>query len=86
VVEDNRLLREGLAAMLKEQSDIACATCTGNPDALTKGRRFSPDVILLDLGFRSQSALRVVGSITSGLPGARIIVMDLAPVQTELVE
>jgi DNA-binding NarL/FixJ family response regulator len=86
IVEDNRLLREGLAAMLKEQPDIAVVASLSSGEALVRGKRLSPDVILLDFVLRNRTSLRLVHSILKTHPAARVIVMDLAPVQPSLVE
>lgn len=86
LIEDNRLLREGLTAMLKGQSDITVEPSSGNSDAVLKGKKLKPDVVLLDLGLRSQSSMRVLKLIKKNTPDAKVIVMDLAPVQTELME
>lgn len=86
VVEDNRLLREGLTAMLREQSDITVVASLGSGDALVRKERLKPDVVLLDLGLRNENCLRVVEVIKKKRPETKIIVMDLAPVQTTLVE
>jgi DNA-binding NarL/FixJ family response regulator len=86
VVEDNRLLREGLTAMLKEQSDFKVVASLGNGDTLVGGRGLKADVILLDLVLRSRNSVRLVESIKARRPEARIIVMDLAPVQPTLMD
>ncbi len=86
VVEDNRLLREGLSVMLKEQPDIAVVAALGSGEALLRGRPRRPDVILLDFVLRSKNSLRLVESIRAKYAKARIIVMDLAPIQPALVE
>jgi two-component system nitrate/nitrite response regulator NarL len=86
LIEDNRLLREGLTAMLKEQPDITVVPSSGNSDAMLKGKKLKPDVVLLDLGLRSQSSMRVLKLVQLNTPDAKVIVMDLAPVQTELME
>ncbi len=86
IVEDNRLLREGLTAMLKEQSDIRVVASLGNGNALVRGRALKADVVLLDLVLRGRNSLRLVESIKAKKPEARIIVMDLAPVQPALVD
>jgi DNA-binding NarL/FixJ family response regulator len=86
IVEDNRLLREGLAAMLREQSDIAVVAALGNCDSLLRPGRRKIDIILLDLLLRHQNSLDLVESIKKKNRGARIIVMDLAPVQTTLID
>ena len=86
LIEDNRLLREGLTAMLKEQPDIRIVASAGNSDAMQKWRRLRPSVVLLDVGLRSLSSLRLVKLVKKNTPDAKVIVMDLAPVQTELME
>ena len=86
LIEDNRLLREGLTAMLREQPDINVIASSGDGDALQKRKKHRPDVVLLDLGLRSQNSLRTVELVKKSVPEAKIIVMDLAPVQSELVE
>ena len=86
LIEDNRLLREGIAAMLNDQPDIRAVTATGNGDAPEKARKFKPQVVLLDLGLRSQNSLRIAESIKEEYPKAEIVVMDLIPAQAEVVE
>ena len=86
IIEDNRLLREGLTAMLKEQSDIKVVASLNNGEALVRGRALKADVVLLDLVLRSRNSLRLVEYIKAKKPEARIIAMDLAPVQPALVD
>jgi DNA-binding NarL/FixJ family response regulator len=84
VVEDNRLLREGLSAMLREQPDISVIAAHSNGDALRSLLR-RVDIILLDLVLRSHNSLGLVQTIKRARPEARIIMMDLAPIQPTLV-
>jgi len=86
LIEDNRLLREGITAMLNEQPDIRAVSSTGNGDALEKARKVKPQVVLLDLGLRSQSSLRIAELIKQEYAKAEIVVMDLIPVPAEVVE
>jgi len=86
LIEDNRLLREGLAALLTEQPDIRVVASSGNGDAVIKGKKLKPDIVLLDVGLRSQNSLRFVEVIRMSAPDMKVIVMDMAPVQAELVE
>ena len=86
LIEDNRLLREGITAMLNEQPDIRVLPSTGNGDALEKAKKIRPQVVLLDLGLRSQNSLRVAELIKKEHPKAEIVVMDLIPVPSEVVE
>ncbi len=86
LIEDNRLLREGLAAMLNEQPDITLTGASGNAEAALKRAKSKPAVVLVDIGLRSENSLRTVTSLLRSMPAAKIVVMDLAPVQSDLIE
>jgi len=86
LIEDNRLLREGITAMLNEQPDIKAVSAAGNGDALEKARKLKPHVVLLDLGLKSQNSLNIVQRIKKEFHRTEVVVMDLIPVQAEVVE
>ncbi len=87
LIEDNRLLREGILAILKNQADIKIVSTSGNNEnTVLKIHKLKPNVILLDLGLRSQNSLRVVEIVKKEFSGAKIIVMDLAPVQGDVLQ
>lgn len=86
LVEDNRLLREGITAMLNDQPDIRAVSATGNGDALEKARKVKPQVVLLDMGLRTQNSLRIARLVKKDYPKAEIVVMDLMPAPAEVVE
>jgi DNA-binding NarL/FixJ family response regulator len=87
LIEDNRLLREGLTAMLNGQPDIEVVAALGNGEnAVLKAQEWKPQVVLLDLGLRSQNSLRLVELVKQESPKVKLIVMDLIPVQADIVE
>jgi DNA-binding NarL/FixJ family response regulator len=88
LVEDNRLLREGLTAMLNEQPDIEVVAAFGNgKDAVLEAtRELNPQIILLDLGLKGQNSLRLVESVKKEYSAVKLIVMDLIPVQADMIE
>ncbi len=87
LIEDNRLLREGILGMLKKERDISVVAASGNrANTVLKIHRLKPNVILLDLGLRSQNSLRVVESAKTEFPNTRVIVMDLAPVPADIMQ
>ncbi len=86
LIEDNRLLRDGTTAMLNEQEDITAVSAAGNKSAMAKAEKLVPDVVLLDLGLKSQSSLKVLESIRKQYPRTEVVVMDLIPVHSEVVE
>ncbi len=86
LIEDNRLLRDGTTAMLNEQADIRAVSSNSARGAFEKARKLVPDVVLLDLGLRSQSSLKVLESIRVKFPKAEVIVMDLIPIHSEVAD
>ncbi len=50
LIEDNRLLREGIAKMLNSEADMKVVSSSGNGDAFEKAAKLSPDVVLLRPG------------------------------------
>ncbi len=85
LIEDNRLLRNGIAAMLKKQDDIKIIAASGNSEStVTKIRLLKPNVILLDLGLSNQNSLAVVEFVKKDFPNAKVIVMDIAPLQGDI--
>lgn len=87
LIEDNRLLRDGILAILKPHKDIVIIAASGDgKDTLVKIKELKPNVVLLDLGLRNQNSLHVVEIVKKDFPEAKIIVMDLAPVQADILQ
>jgi DNA-binding NarL/FixJ family response regulator len=87
LIEDNRLLRDGISSVLKAHKDILIIAASGDgKNTLEKIKQLKPDVVLLDLGLRSQNSLHVVELVKKDFPLAKIIVMDLAPVQADVLQ
>jgi DNA-binding NarL/FixJ family response regulator len=87
LIEDNRLLREGLALMIKKQKDMNVVETVGNGESiLAIMRKYKPEVILLDLGLRSRNSLNLVKLVKKNFPASKIIMMDLIPLQTDVFE
>lgn len=85
LIEDNRLVREGLTALLNQLPDIRVVAGASGHEVLLPAS-VQPNVFLLDLGLRNGDSLRVAESVRQKFPDAKVIVMDLLPVQEEIVE
>lgn len=84
IIDDNRLVREALAAMLGEVADVRVVTsAVADATFLTKTK---PDVWLLDVGLRDQESLDVAAALLTATPDAKIIVMDIIPVHEDIME
>ena len=87
IIEDNRLLRDGIFKILKPHKDIIIIAASGDgKNTIVKIKQLKPNVVLLDLGLRSQNSLHVVEIVKKDFPQAKIIVMDLAPVQADILQ
>jgi NarL family two-component system response regulator LiaR len=76
IVEDQALMREGLAAILSTQPDIDLVgqACDG-VEAVEMLETARPDVILLDLVMPRQDGLTTIPIIKDKLPDAHILVL-----------
>lgn len=85
LIEDNRLVREGMTAMLNQTPDFAvvAAGSSGDPALL---RDAKPQVILLDVGLWDDDSLCVAETVKKEYPDSRVIIMDLLPVHEDIVE
>src|SRR5208283_2298166 len=87
LIEDNRILREGIADMIKGHRDIkVVAVSDGRHDTLSKARTIKPSMVLMDLGLASQNSLDVLQSMKKEFPAVKIIGMGLAPAQADIME
>lgn len=85
LVEDNRLLREGLTAMIHAQAGfMVLAASADAAEALEKIREAKPDVVLLDFGLESHDSLSLTATVHGEVPAARVIIMGLLPVQEDI--
>jgi len=85
LIEDNRLVREGMTAMLNQTEDfeVVAAGPSGDPALL---RDAKPQVILLDVGLWDDDSLRVAETVKKESPNSKVIIMDLLPVHEDIVE
>jgi DNA-binding NarL/FixJ family response regulator len=75
-VDDHPLLREGVAALIGNQTDmVLVAEASNGREALEQFRRHSPDITLMDLEMPDMSGIDAMNAIRGESPDARIIVL-----------
>jgi DNA-binding NarL/FixJ family response regulator len=90
LIEDNRLVSDGISLLLNQVPDInvvfrrVVAGGSRGDASLLKGA--NPQVVLLNLGLRNRDSLRVIEEIKQELPASKVIVMDVFSIDDELVE
>ncbi|MDZ4865424.1 MAG: response regulator transcription factor [Gemmatimonadota bacterium] len=85
LVEDNRLVREGLAALLKLTADVKVVAAESSA-RFALLRTVQPDVILLDVELWDNDSLHVAETIKQQFPQSKVIIMDLPPVREDILE
>jgi DNA-binding NarL/FixJ family response regulator len=88
LIEDNRLLREGIAAMLEEHGDFEVIARAEDGDVARKLKAAgeAPDIVLLDLGLEKANSLKLMKWLREGLPSAKTIAMGILPESVDVVE
>ena len=75
-VDDHPLLREGIAALLADETDIVLAgEAADGREAVEQFRRLLPDVTLMDLQMPHLNGVEATNAIRAEFPNARIIVL-----------
>lgn len=87
IIEDNRVLRDGITAMLNGQADMrVVATIGSGNNVLLKASQTKPHVILLDVSLKNLNELYVLESVRKNLPEVKVIGMGFVPSQSNIVE
>lgn len=87
LIEDNRILREGIAAIINGQADLKIVSMSGGRyDPLNHGKEVKPQIVLMDLGLRNENVLLLLRDIRKQLPKTKVIGMGLIPSQQDIVE
>jgi DNA-binding NarL/FixJ family response regulator len=86
IVDDNRLLREGLVSMLAEQEDVVVigAAASGRK-ALEKIKDLRPEVALIDIGMPAKDGLEVTQALRRDAPDIKVIVLGMSDLSAEIM-
>lgn len=75
-VDDHPLLREGIAALIGNQTDMqVIAEGSNGREALEQFRAHRPDITLMDLQMPEMSGIDAISAIRGEFPEARIIIL-----------
>jgi DNA-binding NarL/FixJ family response regulator len=86
IIEDNRVLREGLVAILTEIGGVKILSAAGSSRAALEALNLNPQVALLNRGLQKQDCLQVLKNIKKHYPEVKLVVMDLMPGQADVME
>lgn len=75
-VDDHPVLREGIAAIVAGEPDMAIvAEASNGREAIEQFRAHRPDVTLMDLQMPVMNGTEAIAAIREAFPGARIVVL-----------
>jgi DNA-binding NarL/FixJ family response regulator len=88
LIEDNRLLRDGIAAMLNKHGDFDVVARSEDGDSVRqfKNMKKDPDVILLDLGLEKEDSLKLMSLLREESSEVKVIAMDILPDHVDIIE
>ena len=86
LIDDNRLLRDGLSTLLNAQGFSVVATARSGDEALREVARVRPQLALLDSALGDREGPRFVQEMREHFPDIKLIVMGLLPAEDDFVE
>jgi DNA-binding NarL/FixJ family response regulator len=88
LIEDNRLLRDGIAAMLNKHGDFDVVARSEDGDSVRRLKKMKrpPDVILLDLGLEKTDSLKLMSLLQEESSEVKVIAMDILPDHVDIIE
>ncbi len=76
VVDDHPIFRQGIAALIATQKDMALIAAASNgSDAIQQFRRFRPDITLMDLQMPEMNGVATIIALRQDFPSAKVIVL-----------
>ena len=86
IVDDNRLLRDGLISMLTEQDGlVVVGAAASGRNALELIKDLRPDVALIDIGMPDQDGIEVTKSLHQDLPQVKVIILGMPDLTDEIM-
>lgn len=78
IVDDHRIVREGLAMVIDRQTDMhVAALAAGADEAVQRYQEQRPDLTIMDLQLGGASGVTAIRSIRAFDPAARIVVLTM---------
>jgi DNA-binding NarL/FixJ family response regulator len=78
IVDDHPLVREGLANLINQQTDLnVCGEAEDSSSALSGIQTTEAEIVLVDISLKNESGLELVKTLTSQFPDLAVIVLSM---------
>ena len=78
IVDDHPMMRDGLAQMIANESDLSvCGDAENASEALERMEKLRPDLALVDITLRSGSGLELIKDLQARLPTVAVLVISM---------
>lgn len=87
IADDNRLLREGLVAMLEEHEElVVIGTAASGQKAIEQIRNLRPEIALIDIGMPTKDGIEVTETLHRDVPQVKVIILGLSDLAVEIMQ
>ena len=87
LIDDNRLLREGISALIAKQPGYRVLLASSDADeAIEKVRMEQPDVVLVNFGLVAYDSAELTCRVRTEVPSAKVIVMGFLPTEVDIAD
>lgn len=78
LVDDHKVLRDGLRMLLESEPDLQVVGEAGNgADALNRITTLKPDIVVMDLGLPDISGIDLTKTVRENIPGVKVVVLSM---------
>lgn len=78
LVDDHKIMRDGIKAILRQSSDFAVVGETDNgTDAVQMARKLRPGIVLMDIGLQGLNGIEATTEILRHHPEIRVIILSM---------
>lgn len=78
LVDDHRILREGIRSLLEKEPDIeVVAEASEGGEAVAKAQQLSPDLVLMDITMPGMNGLEATRQIKALKPGVKVLILTM---------